>query len=116
MYDVDISYNFFEDYLDDPNFNNIFNKRISKIKNQYKKMLNMDNIIEDFFVEIFCWTVLPKDTLFEINGIFMIMMNDFVPRSCYWLLRHRRRLRRWRHRRRLPEPGRVRRSGSGQRG
>ena len=78
MYDVDISYNFFEDYLDDPNFNNIFNKRISKIKNQYKKMLNMDNIIEDFFVEIFCWTVLPKDTLFEINGILESYIPEYV--------------------------------------
>ena len=66
---IKINYNFFEDYLDNNEFNIKFNKRINKIKNQYKKFLKVDNIIEDFFVEIFCWTVIPKDLLYEINGI-----------------------------------------------
>ena len=66
---VEVNYNFFEDYLDNNEFNIKFNERINKIKNQYKKFLNVDNIIEDFFVEIFCWTVIPKDLLYEINGI-----------------------------------------------
>lgn len=74
-----IEYNFFEDYLDNIDFSIKFNQRLIKIKNQYSKFLNTDNIIEDFFVEIFSWTVLPKNILFEINGILeKILCIDYI--------------------------------------
>ena len=73
-----IQYNFFEDYLDNIDFNNKFNQRITKVRNQYKKFLNTENIIEDFFVEIFSWTVLPKDILFEINGVLESYIDNYI--------------------------------------
>lgn len=75
---IKINYNFFEDYLDNIEFNKKFNKRLIKIKNQYQKYLKVDNIVEDFFVEIFCWTVIPKDILFEINGLLENYIHDYI--------------------------------------
>ena len=75
---IKINYNFFEDYLDNKEFNIKFQKRLNKIKNQYQKFLNVDNIIEDFFVEIFCWSVIPIDVLYQINGLLESYILDYL--------------------------------------
>ena len=77
---IKINYNFFEDYLDNNEFNIKFKHRLNKIKNQYQYQKNLDvnNIIEDFFVEIFSWTVIPKNILFEIDGLLESYVCDYI--------------------------------------
>ena len=68
-----LEYNFYKDYSYSEIFNNIFNKRKQNIllnnNNQYKNCEDENKLIEEYFVEIFSWTVLPKDLLITINEL-----------------------------------------------
>ena len=76
-----VNYDFYKEYIDDELFNNIFEKRLIKIENQYKhmhKFMKINNLIEEYFVEIFCWTVIPKKLLFEIDTILNSHINNYT--------------------------------------
>ncbi len=69
---IKIEYSFYNDYNDNALFKKTLDKRIHKIKkdiqeNVPEKYININNIIEDYFVEIFSWSVLPKCLLLEID-------------------------------------------------
>lgn len=70
-----IDYDFYNEYLHDDKFKKIFNERIIYIKTQYNLKYSDDEIIKEFFVEIFSWTVLDIRILFEINKI----IDTYVP-------------------------------------
>lgn len=72
-----IKYDFYKEYINDDLFNSIFQKRLTKVKNQYKFM-KINNLIEEYFVEIFCWTVIPKKLLFEIDFILNSHINNYT--------------------------------------
>jgi len=64
---IHIKYNFYNEYKNkDPNFEIIMNKRIIDIKNKYC----LKNIsLEENFVEIFSWSVIPYNILQNIYNI-----------------------------------------------
>lgn len=72
-----VNYDFYKEYINDELFNSIFQKRLIKVKNQYKFM-KINNLIEEYFVEIFCWTVIPKKLLFEIDFILNSQINNYT--------------------------------------
>ena len=73
--DVIIKYNFYNDYIYDNDFLEIFNNRKKYIKSKYNFKLDDDELIKEYFVEIFSWTVINKYTLNDINTY----INKFVP-------------------------------------
>ena len=75
---IKVNYNFYQDYNEDQHFNKIFQKRLNKINNQYKNQLKINNLIEEFFVEIFCWTVIPKKLLLEIDQILNSHLKNYT--------------------------------------
>ena len=67
-----LEYDFYKEYIDvkknNNNFETIMNRRIDKIKELYfLSSLSREEIIKEYFVEIFCWTVLPKKLLEEFG-------------------------------------------------
>ena len=77
-----LEYTFYYQYNSSELFNNIFNKRKQNIllnnNSQYKKCDNELKLVEEYFVEIFCWTVIPKDLLYNINEILESFINDYT--------------------------------------
>lgn len=77
-----LNYDFYKDYVVNDNFNNIFEKRKQNIllnmNSQYKKCDDEQKLVNDYFVEIFSWSVLPKDLLFTINDILEEYLNDYT--------------------------------------
>ena len=77
-----LEYTFYKDYSYSEIFNDIFNKRKQNIllnnNNQYKNCEDENKLIEDYFVEIFCWTVLPKDLLITINELLESYINNYI--------------------------------------
>ena len=73
---IKIEYNFYNDYKNkDPNFEIIMNKRIIDIENKYC----LKNIsLEENFVEIFSWSVIPYNTLQNIY--------DIIKEKCHTVL------------------------------
>ena len=73
-----LKYDFYKDYEISHNFNNIFKKRKQNIllntNNQYKKCEDELKLLNEYFVEIFSWSALPKDLLFIINDV----LEEFV--------------------------------------
>lgn len=67
---INIDYTFFNDYIDNPYFNNCLNQRIKKVDNDnHINSYKTNNIINDCFVKIFSCTVIPKNLLFHIDSI-----------------------------------------------
>ena len=65
-----VSYDFYTDYMRiDKNFNNKMTQRIEDIKNKYQLKLSNQEIIRDYFVELFSWTVVPYNLLMQIYEI-----------------------------------------------
>ena len=67
-----LEYDFYKEYINvkknNNNFETIMNRRIDKIKELYfLSSLSREEIIKEYFVEIFCWTVLPKKLLEEFG-------------------------------------------------
>ena len=63
---IKVCYNFYNDYNEDDIFKERLQKRIHKIQNDiYTNHIPTKNILEDFFVEIFSWTVIPKKYLYK---------------------------------------------------
>ena len=64
-----INYDFYKDYLDDDIFKLIFDQRKLYIKNKFCLKCSDEELIKEYFVEIFSWTVLSNDILFKINRL-----------------------------------------------
>ena len=77
-----LKYDFYKDYENNNNFNDIFKKRKQNIllntNNQYKKCEDELKLINEYFVEIFSWSALPKDLLFMINDILEEFVGDYT--------------------------------------
>ena len=58
-----IKYNFYNDYLTNSNFKQKFDIRLNEIKNRFNLNLKEIELVQEYFVEIFSWTVIPKDIL-----------------------------------------------------
>ena len=69
MNSIELSYNFYDDYIQYNRFNENLKSRIQAIRKRYsinKKILDKD-FIEEYFVEIFSWSVFPKIVLEHID-------------------------------------------------
>lgn len=70
-----INYNFYEEYLENEEFSKIFKIRKLYVKNKDKLKYFDDELVRERFVEIFSWTVIKRNLLFEINKI----IGEIVP-------------------------------------
>lgn len=75
-FNCSIKYNFYLDYLDNSKFSEIFEMRKKYIREKYLFKGNEEDLIEEYFVEIFSWTVIPKSILFDINKIIKNIENS----------------------------------------
>ena len=70
-----IHYDFYNKYLHDKKFTKIFEIRKSYIKTKYQLKCKDNELIKEYFVEIFSWTVIDIYLLTEINKI----IDKYVP-------------------------------------
>lgn len=63
-----IDYNFYNEYLTNNNFKKKFNIRLNEIKKRWNLKLEEVELVQEYFVEIFSWTVIPKDILLSIHN------------------------------------------------
>ena len=76
---IKVDYDFYNEYVEDSYFNDIFQNRVCKVQNDINNQyIKTNNIIEDYFVEIFSWTVLPKSLLYEINTLIEGYILDYT--------------------------------------
>lgn len=71
--EVTIPYNFYEPYLTNNYFSEKFNVRLKEISQRYnlsKLNLTQEEIIKEYFVEIFSWSVFDKTVLTKLNLYF----------------------------------------------
>ena len=68
---INVNKNFYEKYIQlNNNFSNIMDIRINNIIDEFRiKNMSKEKIIDEYFVEIFSWTVLPYSLLLEISNI-----------------------------------------------
>jgi len=64
-----ISYKFYQDYLADPLFSDKMGTRKQQLINMYQLKLSDEELIQEYFVELFSWTVLDNWILGELNNI-----------------------------------------------
>lgn len=64
-----INYDFYNTYQNDNEFNKIFNLRKKYIRDKYKLNCSDEEIIKEYFVEIFSWTAFDKNLLNEISDV-----------------------------------------------
>lgn len=69
MNNIEVSYNFYQDYSKYYEFNDNLKNRIQAIRNRYSINNNIldEDFIKEYFVEIFSWSVFPKVLLENIN-------------------------------------------------
>ena len=67
--DYYVPYNFYEDYLHNYKFQELFNKRKKMIKDRYSLHHSDDELVKEYFVEIFSWSVIPYNLLLEISKL-----------------------------------------------
>ena len=72
-----ISYHFYQDYLDDPVFSEKMTARKQHLIQVYQLKLSDEQLIQDYFVELFSWTVLDKWTLEQLNKV----IEKYVPKA-----------------------------------
>lgn len=72
--DIIIKYDFYNDYIYDNDFLQTFNSRKKYIKSKYNFKLCDDELIKEYFVEIFSWTVINKHILNDIDTI----INNYI--------------------------------------
>ena len=78
-----VSYDFYTDYMRiDKNFNNKMTQRIEDIKNKYQLKLSNQEIIRDYFVELFSWTVIPYHLLMQLYDILKDKCDTILDPCC----------------------------------
>ena len=65
----DVKYDFYNEYLYNEKFARLFDKRKKLIKEKYFFKGSYEEVIEEYFVEIFSWSVIPYNLLMEINKL-----------------------------------------------
>ena len=76
---IKINYSFYNDYIEDVIFKEKLQKRINKINNDIQNnYIPTNNVLEEFFVEIFSWTVIPKSLLHDIDTIVSAYTHNYV--------------------------------------
>jgi hypothetical protein len=81
--DFKVEYNFYLKYLENQDFKKKFEHRVEKIKNIYNKNLSQSDVILEYFVEIFSWSVLPIEILKLIESeISKLDINLIIDPSC----------------------------------
>ena len=66
---IKIEHDFYQDYLSSVNFSKIFDIRKKYIRDKFSFLGSDEELITEYFVEIFSWTVIPKNILLEIDEI-----------------------------------------------
>ena len=66
---IKIKHDFYQEYLSSENFSKIFDIRKKYIRNKFSFLGTDEELITEYFVEIFSWTVIPKNILLEIDEI-----------------------------------------------
>ncbi len=63
--EINVPYDFYTEYINNLDFKTHFNERIKTIKNRYSISKNMpkEKFIQDYFVEVFSWSVLTRKVL-----------------------------------------------------
>ena len=71
--DVGVSYNFYEEYIDNLNFKTKLNERTLELKKRYliDKNMPLNRFIQNYFVEVFSWSILTKDVLSLITNVIL---------------------------------------------
>ena len=65
---IKIDYNFYKEYIISNNFKKKLSERKKHIRSLYNFKDDDDKLIQEYFVEIFSWTVIPLNILEEINS------------------------------------------------
>lgn len=74
-----VDYTFYLEYMKEPAFKTIFERRLRKIQTDIATYyLPTQNILEEFFVEIFSWTVLPKPLLHVMDTLIASYVPDYT--------------------------------------
>ena len=71
-----IKYDFYLEYINNTKFAEIFKTRKKYIREEYLFEGTDEDLIKEYFVEIFSWTVIPKSILFDINQIIKNIENS----------------------------------------
>lgn len=83
--EVTIPYNFYEPYLTNNNFSQKFDVRLKDISQRYnvqKLNLTKQEIIKEYFVEIFSWSVFDKTVLTKLNSYFINNITTILDPCC----------------------------------
>lgn len=64
---VPVKYDFYEEYIGHNHFREQFEKRKEYIIDKYALDLSDNDLIKNYFVEIFSWSVIPRELLFKIR-------------------------------------------------
>ena len=72
-----ITYQFYQDYLDDPVFSKKMTIRKQYLINKYQLKVPDDQLIQEYFVELFSWTALDKWTLEQLDKV----IEKYVPKA-----------------------------------
>ena len=73
-----INYKFYNDYIDNQLFLDKFNIRKSYLKKKYNLNLTDEELITEYFVEIFSWTVMDKFIIKDIYTTINNYLTDMV--------------------------------------
>ena len=62
---IQLPYNFYESYIGNQDFDNKLKERLSMVKRKYflGSAVSDENVLKEYFVEVFSWTVFPVDVL-----------------------------------------------------
>ena len=66
IYNYLIEYDFFKNYISHTYFRYKLKQRMKYIKNKYSPNICDNELIKEYFVEIFSWSVIPQELLLEI--------------------------------------------------
>ena len=64
---VPVKYDFYQEYIGHNHFMEKMEKRMEYIKDKYSLDLADNDVIKNYFVEIFSWSVIPRYLLFNIR-------------------------------------------------
>ena len=77
-----VTQNFYRDYLSNQTFKTKLKERYLYIKRKYQLKLPVDEIIKEYFVEIFSWSVIPYEILLIISDYLKTMDIKYVIDPC----------------------------------
>ena len=79
---IPVKYDFYQEYIGHNHFKEKFGKRIEYIKDKYALDLADNDIIKNYFVEIFSWCVIPRELLFTIREYLKVVNVNYLLDPC----------------------------------